>query len=134
MDFEPGAEISALRDRVREFQDENINPVEASLHASLDREVGPGVPYPADIVAIREKAQAEGLWNLFLPDAEYGAGLSNLDYSPLCEVMGRSPYGARAFNCQAPDTGTPTGPLNRVRLCSTDRFTSSMLPRERIPA
>ena len=106
MDFEPGAEISALRDRVREFQDENINPVEASLHASLDREVGPGVPYPADIIAIREKAQAEGLWNLFLPDEEHGAGLSNLDYGILCEVMGRSPAVApMAFNCAAPDTG-----------------------------
>jgi len=54
---------------------------------------------------IRAKAKAIGLWNLFLPDAEYGAGLTNLDYTPLCEVMGRSPIAARAFNCQAPDTG-----------------------------
>ena len=54
---------------------------------------------------IRNKAKAEGLWNLFLPDKEFGAGLTNHEYAPLCELMGRSPLGARAFNCMAPDTG-----------------------------
>jgi acyl-CoA dehydrogenase len=106
MDFEPGAEITALRDRVRAFMDEHIYPREKELLEALDSEVGEGVPYPAELVKIREKAKAEGLWNLFLPDDEYGPGLSNLDYAILCEEMGRSPALApMAFNCAAPDTG-----------------------------
>lgn len=106
MDFEPGPEITALRDRVRDFMEEHILPREKELHDSLDREVTAGVPYPADLVAIREKAKAAGLWNLFLPDEEFGAGLSNWQYAILCEEMGRSPALApMAFNCAAPDTG-----------------------------
>lgn len=106
MDFEPGAEISGLRDRVRSFMDEHIYPNEQALHESLDREVKAGVPYPTDLVEIREKAAAQGLWNLFLPDDEQGAGLSNLDYGILCEEIGRSPAVApMAFNSAAPDTG-----------------------------
>jgi len=106
MDFEPGAEITALLERVRAFQDEHIYPREKELLDSLDREVKEGVPYPADLIEIRQKAKAEGLWNLFLPEEEYGPGLSNLDYAMLCEEMGRSPAVApMAFNCAAPDTG-----------------------------
>ena len=83
-----------------------IYPREAELHAALDEEVGPGVPYPAELEEIREAARSEGLWNLFLPDAEYGMGLTNWQYAFLCEEMGRSPLLApMAFNCAAPDTG-----------------------------
>jgi len=106
MDFEPGAEITALLERVRAFQDQHIYPNERELLASLDREVKQGVPYPADLIEIRQKAKDEGLWNLFLPDEEFGPGLSNLSYAMLCEEMGRSPAIApMAFNCAAPDTG-----------------------------
>jgi len=106
MDFDPGSEVEGLLERVRSFMDEHIYPREAELHEALDAEVKAGVPYPAALVEIREKAKAEGLWNLFLPDEEYGAGLSNWQYAYLCEEMGRSPLVApMAFNSAAPDTG-----------------------------
>ena len=106
MDFEAGAEVEGLLERVRSFMDEHIFPREAELHQALDDEVKPGVAYPAALVEIREKAKAEGLWNLFLPDEEYGAGLNNWQYAFLCEEMGRSPLCApMAFNSSAPDTG-----------------------------
>ncbi|MCO5316114.1 MAG: acyl-CoA dehydrogenase family protein [Solirubrobacterales bacterium] len=106
MDFEPSAETTELLERVREFMDTQIYPREAELHAALDAEVREGVPYPEELVGIRERARADGLWNLFLPDEEYGAGLENAAYAPLCEEMGRSPILApMAFNCSAPDTG-----------------------------
>ena len=106
MDFELGDEIQELRERVRAFMDEHIFPREEELHEALDLEVGPGVPYPEGLVEIRAKARDEGLWNLFMPGDEYGAGLNNWQYAALCEEMGRSPAVApMAFNCGAPDTG-----------------------------
>jgi acyl-CoA dehydrogenase len=106
MDFEPGAEIEELREKVRGFMDEWIYPREFELHEALNAEVAPGVPYPEALVEIREKARSEGLWNLFMADREYGAGLTNWQYAFVCEEMGRSPEVApMAFNCAAPDTG-----------------------------
>src|SRR5918999_1247588 len=85
---------------------EHIYPVEAEIHEAIDAEVKPGVAYPQILVEIRAKAREEGLWNLFLPDPDHGAGLTNWEYGMLCEVMGRSPIAApMAFNCAAPDTG-----------------------------
>lgn len=106
MDFDPSPETIRLLERVREFMDAHLYPREAELHAALDAEVAAGVPYPRALVEIRDKARAAGLWNLFLPDDEYGAGLDNAAYATLCEEMGRSPILApMAFNCAAPDTG-----------------------------
>ena len=106
MDFTLSDRVTELRDRVRAFIDEHVLPVELEAMRALDDEVGPGVAYPKIIVELREKAKAEGLWNLFLPDDEYGAGLTNAEYGLLCEEMGRSPAVApMAFNCSAPDTG-----------------------------
>ncbi len=106
MDFNPSPEVAALRERVLDFMDAEIYPVERELMEALDDEVGPGVPYPASLVEVREKAKAEGLWNLFMPDERFGPGLSNWEYGLLCEEMGRSPVVAgMAFNCAAPDTG-----------------------------
>jgi acyl-CoA dehydrogenase len=106
MDFELSPQAQELRDRVRAFMDEHVFPSELEAMRALDAEVRPGVPYPEVLVEIRERAKAEGLWNLFMPDERYGAGLSNADYAVLCEEMGRSPAVApMAFNCAAPDTG-----------------------------
>jgi acyl-CoA dehydrogenase len=106
MDFTLSDRVTELRDRVRGFIDENVLPVELEAIRALDDEVAPGVAYPKVIVGLREQAKAEGLWNLFLPEEEYGAGLSNAEYGVLCEEMGRSPAVApMAFNCAAPDTG-----------------------------
>jgi len=104
MDFEPSDKCKAVMTQVERFMNEYVYPNERAIHEWSEASPDPHAEPPM-MPEIRAKAKALGLWNLFLPDAEYGAGLSNLDYSPLCEVMGRSPYGARVFNCQAPDTG-----------------------------
>ena len=105
MDFAPSDRVSELRERIRAFTSEHVMPVEQEAVRALDEEVRPGVPYPELIVGLRERAKAEGLWNLFLPDEEHGAGLTNWEYGMLCEDMGRSPVAPMVFNCSAPDTG-----------------------------
>src|ERR671936_1120279 len=86
--------------------EEHVLPVELESMRALDDEVGPGTPYPQIVVDIRAKAREAGLWNLFMPDERYGAGLTNWEYGVICEETGRSPAVApMAFNCSAPDTG-----------------------------
>jgi acyl-CoA dehydrogenase len=104
MDFSPSPRVEELRGRIGAFLDEHVYPVELEALKALDEEVGPGVPYPRILVELREKAKAEGLWNLFLPGEE-GAGLTNWEYGMLCETMGRSLVSPMVFNCSAPDTG-----------------------------
>jgi acyl-CoA dehydrogenase len=106
MDFNPSPEVAQLRERVLDFMDAEVYPQEREIMEALDEEVGAGVPYPENLAAVREKAKAEGLWNLFMPDERFGPGLTNWEYGLLCEEMGRSPMAApMAFNCSAPDTG-----------------------------
>ncbi|HZA89179.1 MAG TPA: acyl-CoA dehydrogenase family protein [Solirubrobacterales bacterium] len=106
MDFELSPRVEELRDRVREFMQEHVYSVELEALRAVDDEVAPGTPYPEILLDIRARAREEGLWNLFMPDERYGAGLSNAEYGVLCEEMGRSPAIApMAFNCSAPDTG-----------------------------
>ena len=105
MDFTPSDRVLQLRERIEGFLDEHYYPVELEVLQALDREVTAGVAYPQILVEMREKAKAEGLWNLFLPDDEHGAGLTNWEYGMLCEVMGRSVASPMVFNCSAPDTG-----------------------------
>jgi acyl-CoA dehydrogenase len=105
MDFTPTDRVLQLRERIEGFLDEHYYPVELEVLQALDEEVGPGVPYPRILVEMRERAKAEGLWNLFLADDEHGAGLTNWEYGMLCEVMGRSVAAGMVFNCAAPDTG-----------------------------
>ena len=105
MDFAPSQRVEELSGRIAAFLDEHVYPVELEALKALDEEVGPGVPYPRILVELRERAKAEGLWNLFLPDEEHGGGLTNWEYGMLCEAMGRSLVAPMAFNCSAPDTG-----------------------------
>jgi acyl-CoA dehydrogenase len=105
MDFAPSERIEKLRERVMGFVDEHVYPVEAEALHALDQEVGPGVAYPKVLIELRERAKAEGLWNLFMPNEEHGAGLTNWEYGMLCEIMGRSLVAPMVFNCSAPDTG-----------------------------
>jgi acyl-CoA dehydrogenase len=89
---------------IRKFLDERIYPAEKVYAEQLN--TGPSRWTPPPIMEeLKRAARAAGLWNLFLPESELGAGLSNADYAPLCELMGRSPIASEAFNCSAPDTG-----------------------------
>src|SRR3954466_6783609 len=98
MDFAPSDRVTALLDRVREFMEEHVDPVEREAMEALDREVRPGVPYPEILVQLRERARAEGLWNLFMPDDRFGPGLANWEYGMLCELMGRNGVAPLGFN------------------------------------
>src|SRR5687768_10514756 len=101
--FELSARSRDLRERLLAFVDQHIYPNEARFHEQVERNRW---QVPAIVEELKEKARAQGLWNLFLPESDRGAGLSNLEYAPLCEVMGRSPgFGPEVFNCSAPDTG-----------------------------
>jgi len=101
--FEPPARATELRERLIAFCDTHVYPNESLFHAQIERERWQVAPIVEDL---KVKARAEGLWNLFLPHSDRGAGLTNLEYAPLCEVMGRSPgFGPEVFNCSAPDTG-----------------------------
>ncbi len=92
-----------LRARLEAFMDEHVYPNEARF-VRESMEMGPWAAWPV-VDELKAHAKAEGLWNLFLPDSERGAGLTNLEYAPLCEVMGRSHLAPEVFNCSAPDTG-----------------------------
>ena len=104
MDFELSTRARAYVDQVRAFMDEHVFPSEAVFARQLEE--GPSRwSIPPVMEDLKARARRAGLWNLFLPDSEYGPGLTNLEYAPLCEVMGASPLLAEATNCAAPDTG-----------------------------
>ena len=93
----------ALKARIETFMEEQIYPNEARFYRESE-DLGPWKVQPV-VEELKAKARAAELWNLFLPDSDRGAGLSNLEYAPLCEVMGRSHLAPEVFNCSAPDTG-----------------------------
>ncbi|RJF94453.1 acyl-CoA dehydrogenase [Oleomonas cavernae] len=103
MNFEYSAKVQDLMERVSSFMDRHVYPNE---HV-FEEQVNEGSRWePTRIIEeLKEKAKAEGLWNLFLPESELGAGLTNLEYAPLCEIMGRVVWSPEVFNCSAPDTG-----------------------------
>src|SRR5713101_4512752 len=103
MNFEYSAKVQALQKKVAAFMDEHIYPNETTYHEQI-REGDRWQP-TAIVEQLKPVARAAGLWNLFLPESERGAGLTNLEYAPLCEIMGRVPWSPEVFNCSAPDTG-----------------------------
>ncbi len=107
MDFSHSDRVRDLMDRVARFMDEHVYPAEAVFAAEVaaNRASGNAWRPTAVMEALKAKARAAALWNLFLPDSDLGAGLANVEYAPLAEIMGRSWIGPEAFNCNAPDTG-----------------------------
>ncbi len=104
MDFEPSQACSEFKERLTAFMDEHIYPAEEIYHHQL-QESGNPHHQPAIMEELKVRAREAGLWNMFLPDATLGAGLSNSDYAPLAEILGRSHIASEACNCSAPDTG-----------------------------
>ena len=101
--FEFSKKSKDLQEELKVFMDEHVYPNEENITSEIH---SGNIWEPSNIIEdLKNKAKKKGLWNLFLPDSDKGAGLSNLDYAPLCEIMGRSPYAPEVFNCNAPDTG-----------------------------
>ncbi|TCN24955.1 acyl-CoA dehydrogenase [Mesobacillus foraminis] len=104
MNFTYSDKVKELQQKLSQFMDDYVYPNERLYYDQLN----PGERFasiPPIIEELKQKAREQGLWNLFLPESEYGAGLTNLEYAPLCEIMGRSSIAPEVFNCAAPDTG-----------------------------
>jgi acyl-CoA dehydrogenase len=102
VNFEFGEKVKTMQRRLLAFMDEHIYPNEQRYYGEIEENRW----VPTKIIeGLKPKARAAGLWNLFLPDSEHGAGLTNLEYAPLCEITGRSAMAPEVFNCSAPDTG-----------------------------
>ena len=102
MNFGFSDKVKGLQQRLQTFLDEHIYPNEQRFHDETEKNRW----LPTKIVEeLKPKARDAGLWNLFLPESQHGAGLTNLEYAPLCEIMGRSHMAPEVFNCSAPDTG-----------------------------
>jgi acyl-CoA dehydrogenase len=103
MNFDYSDKVQALLKKLAAFLDQYIYPNEKTYFEQIRQ--GDRWQPTAIVEELKPKAKAAGLWNLFLPESEYGAGLANLEYAPLCELMGRSVMAPEVFNCSAPDTG-----------------------------
>jgi len=107
MNFDYTAKVNDLRSRVSAFMLEHVYPNERRFYDEVEKNTGAGKRWtPTTLIEeLKPKARTAGLWNLFLPASERGAGLTNLEYAPLAELMGRVPWASEVFNCSAPDTG-----------------------------
>ncbi|HEV2580019.1 MAG TPA: acyl-CoA dehydrogenase family protein [Ktedonobacteraceae bacterium] len=104
MDFAYTEKVNQLRKRVSDFMERYIYPNQSTYRQQIEASGDPH--HHAEITdELKAIARSEGLWNLFMPDDEYGAGLTNLEYAPLAEIMGRVSWSSEVFNCAAPDTG-----------------------------
>jgi acyl-CoA dehydrogenase len=104
MDFEPSDRCREFQERLGAFMDERVYPAEAEYEQQL-RDAGDPHAQPAVMEELKAEARDRGLWNMFHPDPQWGAGLTNVEYAPLAELLGRSHLGSEACNCSAPDTG-----------------------------
>jgi acyl-CoA dehydrogenase len=104
MDFQPSERCVEFKERLTAFMNEHVHPAETLYERQL-RESGDPHLQPPIMEDLKARARAAGLWNMFLPDPDHGAGLSNSDYAPLAEILGRSHIASEACNCSAPDTG-----------------------------
>jgi acyl-CoA dehydrogenase len=104
MDFTHSPKVEALREKLLAFMERHVYPAE-SVFAGQQAAMADRWHEPPVMEALKARAREQGLWNLFLPAAEHPEGLTNLEYAPLAEIMGRSPIGPECFNCSAPDTG-----------------------------
>jgi acyl-CoA dehydrogenase len=107
MDFDYSDKVKHLQERLARFMEANVYPAEPEYVAEVEENRRNGNAWvPTRVMeTLKAKARTAGLWNLFLPESDQGAGLTNLEYAPLCEIMGRSSIAPEAFNCNAPDTG-----------------------------
>ncbi len=127
--FPPSERARALRERLQQFMAEVVVPGEADYHAHTGQPAQRWT-IPPIMEQMKAQARAAGLWNLFLPNAEHGAGLSNLDYAPLAEEMGRSLIAPEAFNCNAPDTGNMEVLLHYGSPAQQERWLKPLLAGE----
>ena len=107
MNFDHTPKVRDLQARLSAFMDEHIFPREREVAQEMEAYRAAGNPWqPIQVIeSLKPKARDAGLWNLFLPQSSHGAGLTNLEYAPLAELMGRQPWSSEVFNCSAPDTG-----------------------------
>ncbi|MDF2855786.1 MAG: acyl-CoA dehydrogenase [Neobacillus sp.] len=105
MDFSYSSKVKELQLKLTDFMEQHVYPNESVYEQQVSEGDSRWSAVPPIMEELKEKAKADGLWNLFLPESEYGAGLTNQEYAPLCEIMGRSMIGPEVFNCSAPDTG-----------------------------
>ena len=106
MDFEFSSKVKELQAQLNAFMDEHIYPNENDFHAEVEANRKAGDAWvPTKLVeSLKLKAREKGLWNLWRP-AAHGGGLTNVEYAPMCEIMGRVTWASEVFNCSAPDTG-----------------------------
>ena len=105
MEFEYSEKTKYALSKLEKFMDEHVYPNEETYHRQHESFGADRWRIPPIIEELKEKAREAGLWNLFLPESQLGAGYTNLEYAPLCEVMGRVGFASEVFNCAAPDTG-----------------------------
>src|SRR5215831_16252236 len=127
MNFDYTEKVKQLQKKVQGFMDQYICPNERTFYEEIEQDRWQP---PAIVEDLKKKSRAAGLWNLFLPESEYGAGLTNLEYAPLCEIMGRSRMAPEVFNCSAPDTGNMEVIVRYGSQSQKDRWLKPLLEGE----